>query len=347
VEFAVVVPAYLRGDEDRTNLSACLAALSATDPPPAELLIVDDGSPEPVAAAIAESDGATCVPYARVVRVEHRGPAAARNAGAAMTDAPILVFVDADVVVPRDTFARLDADLTAVPDAAAVWATVTAAHAHRGLVTRYKNLAHRHFTLSQRHAPGDILCDTRHLTTMLAAVRREAFEAAGGFDETFDSVSVEDIELGRTLVDAGHRVVLDLALAVEHRHRFTPLRALRNDLRKVRHHARTTLARRRRNAPSVAVEDPGERRQLFYLFTIPLGPAAVSAAITGHPLVATAALATLAIAERHLLAHLAREGSLPLAIAALPWMAIERCTAATAILLALADRPWARPAVRA
>ena len=81
---------------------------------------------------------------------------------------------------------------------------------------------------------------------MLAAVRSPAFEAAGGFDEAFRTVSVEDVEFGRSLHDRGLAVYLDAGLAAEHRHNFTALGALRNDFRKARGMAAATLDRRAR-----------------------------------------------------------------------------------------------------
>ncbi|MFZ5479599.1 MAG: glycosyltransferase family 2 protein [Myxococcota bacterium] len=309
-QFSVVVPCCARDEEERENLRLCLAALRACDPAPHEVIVVDDGSPAPIEGA--------------AVRQANAGPASARNAGAAVATGDVLVFVDADVVVPPDAFARLAEGFAGNPDAAAIWGTVTAAHPHRGLVSRYKNLCHRHFTLAQETR-------TRHLTTMLAAVRRDAFVRSGGFDTRLRTVSVEDVELGRTLHDAGEVVLLDKALAGEHRHRFTLARAVRNDFHKARHHVRTTLARRARGDDSVSLRGPGERRQLHYLVGVPLGAGAVAAALAGRWTLSAALAATLVAWEQDLWSYLRREQGLGFAIACVPLMAIERTTVATAV----------------
>jgi len=65
-----------------------------------ELIVVDDGSPEPVAELLSgvEDD------RLRLLRVEHRGASAARNAGADAASAAVLRFIDADdVITPRST----------------------------------------------------------------------------------------------------------------------------------------------------------------------------------------------------------------------------------------------------
>jgi glycosyltransferase involved in cell wall biosynthesis len=81
---SVVVPT-----RDRPGpLAACLAALGEQ----AEVIVVDDGSRDRagVAAVVAGA------PHARLVRGEGRGPAAARNLGAAEARAPIVCFTDDD-----------------------------------------------------------------------------------------------------------------------------------------------------------------------------------------------------------------------------------------------------------
>lgn len=315
LRFAVVVPALVRTDEDADHLRRCLAALQACAPPPTSIVVVDDGSPHPV-----EASGV------KVLRQANAGPAAARNRGFAEVDPSVthVVFVDADIVVPADTFARLAQGFADTPDAAAIWGTVTSSHPHPGLVSRYKNHTHRHFTLQQG-------ARTRHLTSMLVAIRRDAFLRVGGFDTRWTTVSVEDVELGRALFEAGEPVVLDTALAAEHHHRFTALSALRNDFRKVRAHAATTLARRARGGTSVDVDGPGERRQVHYLVGIPLGMGAVGALLLGRWRTALLLTGALAWWERDLLRHLAREEGVAFALSCVPWMLVERNVAGLAI----------------
>lgn len=68
-----------------------------------ELVVVDDGSPEPVAGVLAGVED----PRLRVVRIEHGGTAAARNAGIAHARGRLLRFLDADDVLEPESTARL------------------------------------------------------------------------------------------------------------------------------------------------------------------------------------------------------------------------------------------------
>jgi glycosyltransferase involved in cell wall biosynthesis len=68
-----------------------------------ELVVVDDGSPEPVESLLRDVED----PRLRIVRVEHNGLANARNAGTAAATGRYFRFVDGDDVLERDSCARL------------------------------------------------------------------------------------------------------------------------------------------------------------------------------------------------------------------------------------------------
>jgi glycosyltransferase involved in cell wall biosynthesis len=85
---SIVIATY---DRPR-QLAACLDALSGLDYPRErfEVVVVDDGSPEPVATPAV--DGLRL----RVAHTPNRGPGAARNAGAALAEGELLAFIDDD-----------------------------------------------------------------------------------------------------------------------------------------------------------------------------------------------------------------------------------------------------------
>jgi glycosyltransferase involved in cell wall biosynthesis/peptidoglycan/xylan/chitin deacetylase (PgdA/CDA1 family) len=96
-EVSLVMPAW-RPREDWLNA----AVDSALDEPAAsiELIVVDDGSDPPVAQLL---DG-VADPRLRVLRIDHAGPAAARDAGFAESRGDYVRFVDSDdVVAPGST----------------------------------------------------------------------------------------------------------------------------------------------------------------------------------------------------------------------------------------------------
>ena len=88
--------------EPRFLLEAVESALGQRDCS-LELVVVDDGSPEPVEPLLAAIDD----PRLRVVRIEHGGTAAARNAGIANARGRLIRFADADDVLEVGSTSRL------------------------------------------------------------------------------------------------------------------------------------------------------------------------------------------------------------------------------------------------
>ncbi len=98
---SVVVPAYQRPE----RLLACLRALRLQVLPAErfEVIIVNDGGASP-AALIAKNRGSLNV---RLVESENAGPAAARNAGAALARGALIAFTDDDCLPTADWLSNL------------------------------------------------------------------------------------------------------------------------------------------------------------------------------------------------------------------------------------------------
>lgn len=189
---------------------SCLDALAASVcDEPFEVVVVDDCS----------TDGSGDVARARGARVvrlgERSGPAAARNRGAADSRGGVLLFIDADVIVRRDTLARVLEFFRTHAGVAAVFGSYDDAPADAHAVSRYKNLLHHYV-----HQHSNEEAET--FWAGCGAVRRAAFEEVGGFDERrYARPSIEDIELGRRLRRRGHSIRLDKGLRVKHLKRWT------------------------------------------------------------------------------------------------------------------------------
>jgi glycosyltransferase involved in cell wall biosynthesis len=84
----VVVPTRDRAD----RLRSCLEALESQTFVDIAVVVVDDGS----VATRAVEKAVAGTPVARLIRTEHRGPAAARNAGVAAAESAFVCFTDDD-----------------------------------------------------------------------------------------------------------------------------------------------------------------------------------------------------------------------------------------------------------
>jgi glycosyltransferase involved in cell wall biosynthesis len=194
VTLSVVIPATDR----RPTLERVVSAVERADERPEELIVVD--------------------------RPFRLGPAAARNLGSRRASGDILVFVDADVEVHRDVFARIRAAFDDDPGLTAIFGSYDADPEAGTVVSDFRNLLHHHV----HHAAAG---PATTFWAGLGAVRRDAFLDAGGFDEErFPAASIEDIELGGRLSRRGCRIVLDPTIQGTHLKRWTLVGMIRTDL---------------------------------------------------------------------------------------------------------------------
>ena len=150
------------------------------------------------------------------------GVCAARNAGAERASGDVLVFVDSDVEVHPDAFARIRAAFAGDPGLTAVFGSYDDAPPG-GTVAAFRNLLHHHV-----HQRGAGPAST--FWSGLGAIRRDAFLAAGGFDgERYPHPSIEDVDLGARLVADGARIVLDPAIQGTHLKAWTLRSMVRTD----------------------------------------------------------------------------------------------------------------------
>ena len=200
-DVSVVVPVRDRSRE----LDRLLAALRATAPGVGEVVVVDDGSAVPLA-----------VPGARVVRHEcSRGPAAARNTGAAAATGTVIAFLDSDVV-PEPGW--LELLLAHLGDEAVGLAAprIVAWGSGRGVVARYE---HRRSSLDLGARPAPVTARSRVAYVPSAAILVRRTALGDGFRE--DMPVAEDVDLVWRLAAAGWRLRYEPAARVAHEHRDT------------------------------------------------------------------------------------------------------------------------------
>ncbi len=147
-----------------------------------------------------------------------RGPAHARNLGAAEATGNVLLFLDADVEVAPDALGRIWDAFATSPDLVALFGSYDDAPACSGVVSQFRNLLHHHTHTSH---PGR----AASFWSGCGAIRSAAFVDLGGFDDAFRHPSVEDIELGLRVQAAGGRIVLDPTIQCKH-HKSWSLRSM-------------------------------------------------------------------------------------------------------------------------
>jgi GT2 family glycosyltransferase len=181
----------------------CAASVGRLEPAPGEIVAIIDG-PNNDLVDTAESIGA------KALQLQERGgPAKARNLGVMTSDRDILLFIDSDVEVPSDLTSRIAEIFSEDLEVAAVIGSYDDSPGDPSFLSQYRNLLH-HFTHQQGRAQASTFW------TGCGAIRREAFETLHGFDERYGAPSMEDIELGSRLIQAGYAIRLIKDLQVKH-----------------------------------------------------------------------------------------------------------------------------------
>jgi glycosyltransferase involved in cell wall biosynthesis len=213
ISVSIIVPVHNGGEA----FLGCLDGLARNASDADEIIIVADG----------ETDGIWRQAYASSARVlvnkTRMGPAASRNRGAEAATGDVLLFIDADVSIQPDTVRLFREAFQVDSGLAAVFGSYDDEPAAKSFLSRYRNLLH-HFT-HQRS-------DKQALTFWCGcgAIRRDLFKSAFGFDDDYAEASVEDIELGYRLTNAGHRIELHRDIQVKHLKKWDAATMIRTDV---------------------------------------------------------------------------------------------------------------------
>lgn len=193
---SIIIPTYNRAN----SLERCLRAL----PHDAEVIVVDDGSEDETS----KVPGRVAHPRLTYVRQLNHGPAVARNLGARIATGEILIFTDDDCVPAQGWPWPLVERLRKEPDEiGGVGGAVLPLK--DGVVSRYSTF--------HRILEPPVSCS--YLVTANCAYRRDAFEAAGGFDETIHTPGGEDPDLAFRVRARGYRLVFEPSATVSHDYR--------------------------------------------------------------------------------------------------------------------------------
>ena len=223
---SVVIPSH----NTALELKLSLEALLENDITNVEILIVDDASTDStakVAAAVAQGqkEGAASLQYLPLK--QRSGPAAARNEGLKRAKNPYVLFLDSDVVLPRQSLQWLRESLDLYShrsDIAGVLGSYAEAIPWDDFLTNFRNLS-----ICFLYKSTNTL--SPYLHTPIFCVKKEILEEIGGFDPQFKWA--EDFRLGILLGSQGFRFLIDRKIEGVHLKRYQLRTILREDWRRV------------------------------------------------------------------------------------------------------------------
>ena len=198
---SVIIPTHNR----RVSVLATLDSLAVVVPADVaiEVIVVDDGSDDGSAEAVASWSGSSPV---TVLTQPNRGAAATRNRGAARARADYLLFLDDDMrAAPGLIEAHLDAR-DAGADVVVGRLTLDPSSPDTLMSRNVDRWSHETTT---RLGAAPRMLDPDDIVAGHLGVRRSVFEKIGGFAESFTQdgrYGNEDLDLGRRLIASGAAV---------------------------------------------------------------------------------------------------------------------------------------------
>jgi glycosyltransferase involved in cell wall biosynthesis len=189
----VVIPCFNHGRFVRQAVDSCLAQVDSD----VRVVVVDDGSNDGFTPAACDSSARGREDRIRVIHQENRGLPASRNVGASGATSEFLVFLDADDWIEPSFVSTLARALGEASTGGG--AEVSHAYCQERLVEKGQGI--------WRVPDWDpLLMLITNLHPVTALVRRECFEAVGGFEESMRG-GYEDWDLWIKFVERGWRGV--------------------------------------------------------------------------------------------------------------------------------------------
>lgn len=195
--------------ETRDATLACVGSLLEHSRPGSEVIVVDNGSSDGTAAAIAERFRAVRV----IAESDNHGFAKAANIGARAAQGERIAFVNSDCLARPGSLERIEEFLDVHPESAAAVPRLLfedgAVQRNAAPLPTVRSIATQYLLgrLGDPYRLGELTEPARIESCSGAAllIRKEDFWAAGGFHEDY-FMYVEDVELCRRLAELGRAI---------------------------------------------------------------------------------------------------------------------------------------------
>ncbi len=207
MKFSIIIPMY----NAQGTIKACLDVIFSSENKDFEVIVVDDKSTDE-SALIAKT-----YPCRLITLEENKGAAFSRNIGKDNAQGQILVFIDADVVIKKDTLKLIDKSFKEDKYIVAVTGLLSRECPYKDFFSQYKNL-YMHYIFKKCPRFVDFLYGS------IIAIERDHFLP---FNETFKIT--DDTELGQRYKKMNKKILLNPELEVIHLKRYNFKNIIQND----------------------------------------------------------------------------------------------------------------------
>ncbi len=208
---SIIIPIY----NNEKTIPDCFNSVFESDYDNYEVIVIDDHS----------NDNSSLIagkfPCKVISAKENYGPAEARNMGVEVAAGSILFFLDADIIIEKNTLGEIVSTFQDRKDIDALFCSYKIDPFHSNFFSQYKNILH-HYTHQNSNEDAATFCGG------FGAIKRDVFLAFNGFDR--DYRSLEDIEFGYRLHQAGKKIFLNRKIQLTHCKRYTLKSMIKSDV---------------------------------------------------------------------------------------------------------------------
>jgi glycosyltransferase involved in cell wall biosynthesis len=215
---SVIVPNY----NGENTIGRCLEAACNSNYSNFEIVVVDDCSTDNSIAII--------TPYpCRLIRLpEHGGASRARNAGAENSRGDVLLFIDADCLLQKDTLAKAaSAYMKSGPDVIIGGTYTWLPYDDQNFFSIFQSI-YIHYSETKNIQNPD------YIATHAMLIQAEVFKKSGGLNEEFMPI-LEDVEFSHRLKRMGYWLRMEPDIQVQHIFNFTLKKSFLNGIRKTKY----------------------------------------------------------------------------------------------------------------
>jgi len=199
-KMSVIIPVY----NSKDTIEECLKSVYNSDYKNYEVIVVDDRSTDNSIEIIKK------FPCKLIRMGKNSGPAKARNTGVKYSKGDILLFMDADVLIKKNTLKKFNDSLKRVKEASAIQAIYSKYVKYNNFSNIYKML---YLTYGFNRVSEDFIPT---IASYCAAIKKSVFVSLKGYNENIPTASSEDDEFGHKLSNKGYKIYLDKEIECDH-----------------------------------------------------------------------------------------------------------------------------------
>lgn len=174
-KLAVIIPVF----NGERFIEYAIKSIGKQTLQPDEIIVIDDGSTDRTGQILKSLD----IENLKIIEQENAGVAIARNNGVEVSDSEILVFMDVDDFWHSQKL-EIQVDALNAGNYGLVYTNVVRVSEAETSIPEHQSISDEEI-LKPKHISIDTILYKPHLTTSSVMAKRDAFEAVGGFDESF------------------------------------------------------------------------------------------------------------------------------------------------------------------